>query len=172
VRKGYFEDPFAEEFVKFRGKRDVIMHRGYWARLYLFKHILDKFLVEGIEDVATSAKTLELQVLSLGCGLDTSYFNERNNEKEKLSYRYIEIDLPIVCEKKVFEAADADPKDPEVREDQSAAQQGRRHPCLRATNRAERRALHAHTLRPVRPRRLPTDDRALSHRREVPPVAT
>lgn len=93
MRKGYFEDPFAEEFVKFRGKRDVIMHRGYWARLYLFKHILDKFLAE--------AKTLELQVLSLGCGLDTSYFNERNNEKEKLNYRYVEIDLPSVCEKKI-----------------------------------------------------------------------
>lgn len=101
MRKGYFEDPFAEEFVRFRGKRDVIMHRGYWARLYLFKHILDKFLAEGKMVGTSLAKTLELQVLSLGCGLDTSYFNERNNEKEKLNYRYVEIDLPSVCEKKV-----------------------------------------------------------------------
>jgi hypothetical protein len=57
MRKGYFIDPFAEEFVKFHGKRDVIMHRGYWARLYLFKHILDKFLTEGTVYV-TQQKTL------------------------------------------------------------------------------------------------------------------
>lgn len=100
VRKGYFSDPFAEEFVKFKGKRDVIMHRGYWARLYLFKHILDHFLSEG-NDARYSAKNIPLQVISFGSGLDTSYFNERHNEKEKLDYTYTELDLPVVCHKKV-----------------------------------------------------------------------
>jgi O-methyltransferase involved in polyketide biosynthesis len=37
----------------------------------------------------------------MGCGLDTSYFIERSNEKEKLNYTYIEVDLPSVSEKKV-----------------------------------------------------------------------
>jgi O-methyltransferase involved in polyketide biosynthesis len=76
------------------------MHRGYWARLYLFKHILDKFLSEGMT-YNDSANNLELQVISIGCGLDTSYFNERSNEKQNLNYTYIEVDLPSVCEKKV-----------------------------------------------------------------------
>lgn len=76
------------------------MHRGYWARLYLFKHILNHFLSEG-SIVGDSAKNIPLQVISFGSGLDTSYYNERHNEKEKLDYTYTELDLPIVCHKKV-----------------------------------------------------------------------
>lgn len=51
----------------------------------------------------TLAKDMELQVLSLGCGLDTSYYNERANEKEERRYRYVEIDLQEVAKKKVNE---------------------------------------------------------------------
>jgi len=40
IRKGYIKDNYAEEFAKYKGKRDIIMHRGYWARVYIVRKLV------------------------------------------------------------------------------------------------------------------------------------
>ena len=40
IKRGYFEDEFAEEFVKPSGKKDVIIHRGYWQRIHIFRRVI------------------------------------------------------------------------------------------------------------------------------------
>lgn len=40
IRKGYIKDNYAEEFAKYKGKRDIIMHRGYWARVYVVRKLV------------------------------------------------------------------------------------------------------------------------------------
>jgi hypothetical protein len=44
IRKGYIKDDYAEEFASFKGNRDIIMHRGYWARVYIVRRLIEKFL--------------------------------------------------------------------------------------------------------------------------------
>lgn len=44
IRKGYIVDPYAEEFAPFKGNRDILMHRGYWARVHVVKRLVEKFI--------------------------------------------------------------------------------------------------------------------------------
>lgn len=59
IKKGYFVDNFAEEFTQYRGKRDIIIHRGYWARVHIVRRLIESMIQHG-ENV---------QIVSLGCGL-------------------------------------------------------------------------------------------------------
>lgn len=59
IRKGYFSDPYAEEFGKFAGKRDIIIHRGYWARVYTVRKLVSRVIEHGGE----------CQIVALGAGL-------------------------------------------------------------------------------------------------------
>lgn len=43
------------------------MHRGYWARVHLVKKIAESFI--------KSSENLPIQIISLGCGLETLWFN-------------------------------------------------------------------------------------------------
>jgi len=63
IAKGYINDPFAHFFVKTHAKKDVIIHRGYWCRVSIFRSIINKFLL--------SAPTVPKQIISLGSGYDT-----------------------------------------------------------------------------------------------------
>lgn len=70
------------------------MHRGYWARVHVVKKLVEKFL-------ATS-KDLPVQILSLGCGLETLWFNLIENEKyQKKDFKFVELDLHSVVNKKI-----------------------------------------------------------------------
>lgn len=44
INKGYFTDIFSQQFVNNVTKKDVIIHRGYWSRVNIFRKMMDKFL--------------------------------------------------------------------------------------------------------------------------------
>lgn len=77
------------------------MHRGYWARVHVVRKLVEKFLSTskgiGLFDV-----DLPVQVLSLGCGLETLWFNLIENEKyQKKDFKFVELDLHSVVDKKI-----------------------------------------------------------------------
>lgn len=50
------------------------MHRGYWARVHVVKKLVEKFLVSSKGKIVYILD-LPVQILSLGCGLETLWFN-------------------------------------------------------------------------------------------------
>lgn len=47
IKKGYFVDNYAEEFTQYRGKRDIIIHRGYWARVFVVRKLIETMIEHG-----------------------------------------------------------------------------------------------------------------------------
>lgn len=66
VLKGYMEDDFINYFVQENVHKEILLNRGYWIRSHSFRVLVEKFL---------EMTTGRVQVVSLGCGLDTLPFN-------------------------------------------------------------------------------------------------
>jgi len=44
INKGYFEDNFAKIFINTNMRKDIIIHRGYWGRVNIFRLLVERFL--------------------------------------------------------------------------------------------------------------------------------
>nr|CAB3263403.1 tRNA wybutosine-synthesizing protein 4 [Phallusia mammillata] len=102
VTQGYLEDKYLKYFVQKPQRRSPIINRGYYIRSKAVRHVLAKFL---------SARSNEdVQIVSLGAGFDTTFFNIRDlmNESATKHLKYIEIDYPSVISRKVKLAQAAD----------------------------------------------------------------
>ena len=80
------------------------MHRGYWARVHLVKKLVQKFITtsKGIILVIKQEIGIPVQVISLGCGLETLWFNLIKNEKyQNQNFKFIDLDLLSVVNKKI-----------------------------------------------------------------------
>ena len=98
IKKGYFIDNFAEEFTQYRGNRDIIIHRGYWARVHIVRKLIETMIQHG-----TSARYIgeNVQIVSLGSGLETLWFNLIEEGNIKKPFKFIELDLESVVKKKI-----------------------------------------------------------------------
>jgi len=88
VDRGYYEDPYLHHFVKTSQRRLPLINRGYFARVKTMDLLLYRFL-----DAFTSSERAPLQVVSLGAGMDTSFFRLMR-QRPKARMRYVEIDYP------------------------------------------------------------------------------
>eukprot|EP00899_Mesostigma_viride_P024360 jgi/Mesvir1/5108/Mv15268-RA.1 len=95
VNAGYFRDDFVGLFVRRATKRSPLINRGYYARWAAIRRLLTDFLLAGGE--AAGPK----QVLSLGAGYDTAYF-QTHSEGTLPSYRCFELDYLEVTRKKAM----------------------------------------------------------------------
>ncbi|CAL0329501.1 unnamed protein product [Lupinus luteus] len=89
VKKSYMKDDYIHLFVRKPLKRSPIINRGYFARWAAFRKLLYQFL-----DVGSTKK----QILSLGAGFDTTYFQLQ--DEGKAPYLYVEVDFKEVTSKK------------------------------------------------------------------------
>lgn len=90
VQKGYWSDPFITHMVKSAGsKKAPEINRGYYARTESVWQLVKKFI---------SATNRNCQVVSLGAGLDTTYW--RLQEANIAPVRYVEIDFSAITTKK------------------------------------------------------------------------
>eukprot|EP00828_Plagiopyla_frontata_P048845 TRINITY_DN9522_c0_g1_i2.p3 TRINITY_DN9522_c0_g1~~TRINITY_DN9522_c0_g1_i2.p3 ORF type:complete len:171 (-),score=44.67 TRINITY_DN9522_c0_g1_i2:625-1137(-) len=88
------KDEFAKYFLSNFQKRDVIIHRGYWSRVAIMRDIAEQFL--------KAADKEKKQVISLGSGYDTLFFNMKDKYPEITNnLHYYEIDLPTVIQAKI-----------------------------------------------------------------------
>lgn len=94
IESGYMKDAFIDYFVPEHIKKEIIMHRGYWSRFWCFNSIASHFLKNSKGKV---------QILSIGCGLDTMPFNllRDQTQNQYTDFCYFECDLKDVVEQKI-----------------------------------------------------------------------
>ncbi|CAG8490604.1 19164_t:CDS:2, partial [Racocetra persica] len=90
VNAGYIQDEYVRYFLKRPVKRSPLINRGSYVRNKGLDTLVIKFLE--IEDG-------KKQIVSLGAGFDTRYFNLKSSLRK--FYKYFEIDFPEITAKKV-----------------------------------------------------------------------
>ncbi|XAR54186.1 tRNAPhe {7-[3-amino-3-(methoxycarbonyl)propyl]wyosine37-N}-methoxycarbonyltransferase [Bertholletia excelsa] len=95
VNKGYMKDDYIHLFVRRPVRRSPIINRGYFARWAAFRKLLYQFL--NCESTGGQGHTKK-QILSLGAGFDTTFFQLQ--EEGKAPHLYVELDFKEVTSKK------------------------------------------------------------------------
>ncbi|KAL0373484.1 UNVERIFIED_CONTAM: Leucine carboxyl methyltransferase 1 [Sesamum radiatum] len=95
VKKGYMKDDYIHLFVKRPIRRSPIINRGYFARYAALRKLLYEFLDCGMTG---DEKGIRKQILSLGAGFDTTFFQLQ--DEGKAPYLYVELDFKEVTSKK------------------------------------------------------------------------
>ncbi|XP_057753295.1 leucine carboxyl methyltransferase 1 homolog [Arachis stenosperma] len=95
VKKGYMKDDYIHLFVRRPVRRSPIINRGYFARWAAFRKLLYQFLDVEKKD---ENEPIKKQILSLGAGFDTTYFQLQ--DEGKAPYLYVEVDFKEVTSKK------------------------------------------------------------------------
>ncbi|KAJ1651869.1 carboxy methyl transferase for protein phosphatase 2A [Dispira simplex] len=90
--QGYFEDPFACQFVRRPIRRSPVVNRGTYCRFIGLHSVLRKFLASCRDQGRTS------QVVSLGAGSDTTFF--LLHHLGLAPTRFFEVDFPEVTSRK------------------------------------------------------------------------
>ncbi|XP_005103732.1 tRNA wybutosine-synthesizing protein 4 [Aplysia californica] len=88
---GYYKDPFLHHFVSKISRRAPLIHRGYYIRAVAFDRIMKNFL--------TQHRGFKKQIISLGCGFDSSYFRLKTADLLENTDFY-EIDFPDLVRRK------------------------------------------------------------------------
>ena len=121
VEQGYLDDEFIKLFVPRGKRRSPLINRGYFSRVAAVEEVMSKFmeLAPGL-----CAPGVRPQIVSLGAGLDTSFFKLRVSARhgmhcmqravvcEVIARRtqsrtptapllYVEVDLPRISKRKV-----------------------------------------------------------------------
>ena len=91
--RGYLEDPHVARFVRRPSPRSPGMNRGAWARAQAVRQVLRRFLEQAH---GTEGQRGESQVVVLGAGYDTTFFNLRPPR----GCRWLEVDMAEVCRSK------------------------------------------------------------------------
>ncbi|GAB2232327.1 hypothetical protein Droror1_Dr00011359 [Drosera rotundifolia] len=96
VNKGYIRDDYVHLFVRKPVRRSPIINRGYFARCAVLRKLLFEFLGSGMN--AGENNQIKKQILSLGAGFDTMYFQLK--DEGKAPHLYVELDFQEVTSKK------------------------------------------------------------------------
>ncbi|KAK6142960.1 hypothetical protein DH2020_023308 [Rehmannia glutinosa] len=95
VKKGYMKDDYVHLFVKRPVRRSPIINRGYFARYAALRKLLYEFLDC---EKSMDEKSTKKQILSLGAGFDTTFFQLQ--DEGKAPHLYVELDFKEVTRKK------------------------------------------------------------------------
>ncbi|GAX79303.1 hypothetical protein CEUSTIGMA_g6744.t1 [Chlamydomonas eustigma] len=95
AKAGYFKDDFIHFFVKKSSRRSPLINRGYYSRHAALRHLLLDFLKRSYE------RGIQCQVLCLGAGFDTTWFQLHQDSPHLLPTRYLEVDFKEVTQRKV-----------------------------------------------------------------------
>lgn len=98
VTKGYIHDDFVHMFVRRSIKRAPLINRGYYARWATMRMLLKQFLDSGIPN--GSGLPQKKQILSLGAGFDTTFF--QLVVEEQSVHKFVEVDFAEVTKKKTM----------------------------------------------------------------------
>jgi [phosphatase 2A protein]-leucine-carboxy methyltransferase len=105
ISKGYWHDPYISYFAGSKQQQQqCVYHKppemslGYFARVKAVRTIVDKFLNKYSTDRLESGE-LKCQILNLGCGYDTLFFNLI--DQNKIPFKYVEIDFQRITMSKI-----------------------------------------------------------------------
>ena len=92
THKKYWEDDFIQYFIRNVPPRKAPeINRGYFLRYFAIKNIIDQFL---------NRTNCVCQIVSLGCGFDTLFWN-LNRQNLLPSHGFYEVDLRPIVQKKI-----------------------------------------------------------------------
>lgn len=106
VHKGYWRDPYINYFSPISSciqqaknshpveHKPPEMSRGYFARVTSMREVIDKFLEKHSHNGKSAC-----QIINLGAGYDTLYFNLF--DEKKLPFKYVEVDFMRVVSSKI-----------------------------------------------------------------------
>ncbi|KAL0024734.1 hypothetical protein WJX77_012039 [Trebouxia sp. C0004] len=101
VKLGYFRDDYLQHFVRKSSRRSPLINRGYYSRQAALQLLLRQFL-----EITHSKQSGPTQILSLGAGFDTTWFQLQ--AEGVAPTRYYEVDFPEVTKKKAAIMANRD----------------------------------------------------------------
>lgn len=93
VKLGYFRDDYLQHFVRKVSRRSPLINRGYYSRQAALRLLLQQFL-----EISHSKQSGPTQILSLGAGFDTTWFQLQ--AEAVAPTHYYEVDFPEVTKKK------------------------------------------------------------------------
>ncbi|PVV03967.1 hypothetical protein BB560_001542 [Smittium megazygosporum] len=95
IKKNYINDEYTKYFVKRHTRLSPVMNRGTYIRFTGIQSVLKKFI-----EISNSLPSdfSRGQIISLGSGLDTSYFL---NADELYKFKFFEVDFPAVNKIKI-----------------------------------------------------------------------
>jgi tRNA wybutosine-synthesizing protein 4 len=91
---GYVVDPYVQFFYKKTEKKRLppIINRGYFARVHLLKQNIRAFCNLYAPNHQQNAK-IKVQIVALGAGYDTSFWNLMDELKESHEIYFVETDF-------------------------------------------------------------------------------
>ncbi|QDZ20971.1 leucine carboxyl methyltransferase [Chloropicon primus] len=100
--QGYFDDWAIRYFVERRARRTPLVNRGYFCRVHALRTALASLARELKRSKGCPPSENErLQVVSLGCGYDTTLFQLlRSGDLDGLDVKYCEVDYPALVGRK------------------------------------------------------------------------
>ncbi|WCJ23014.1 hypothetical protein M5689_005065 [Euphorbia peplus] len=96
VKKGYMKDDYVHLFVRRPVRRSPIINRGYFSRWAALRKLMYQFL--DCELSSGGENHTKKQILSIGAGFDTTYFQLQ--DEGKAPSLYVELDFKEVTSKK------------------------------------------------------------------------
>ncbi|XP_065859150.1 leucine carboxyl methyltransferase 1 homolog [Euphorbia lathyris] len=96
VKKGYMKDDYVHLFVRRPVRRSPIINRGYFSRWAALRKLMYQFL--DCELSSDGENRTKKQILSIGAGFDTTYFQLQ--DEGKAPSLYVELDFKEVTSKK------------------------------------------------------------------------
>ncbi|BDA43511.1 tRNA wybutosine-synthesizing protein 4 [Coccomyxa sp. Obi] len=98
AKLGYFKDEFIKYFVRRSSRRSPLINRGYFARVLALRGLLKQFFDVVSRLDASEGRQHVAQVLSLGAGFDTTFFNIEAEGRNRA--RWFEVDFKEVTQRK------------------------------------------------------------------------
>eukprot|EP00871_Galdieria_phlegrea_P004989 jgi/Galph1/5491/GphlegSOOS_G4155.1 len=93
VSKGYYRDPYIGFFIQSKSKRQPLINRGTFARVYAVQSLIEKFL-------SCTTAYRKRQIINLGAGFDTLFFRLKEKGLFRLEDMFLELDYPEVTRTK------------------------------------------------------------------------
>ena len=91
---GYFFDDFLDEMVDKKKRRAPLINWGYYLRYKSLEMTFEKVVSD------LSNREGNFQILSIGAGFDTTFFNVNHKYGSKENYHFFEVDLPSNVQRK------------------------------------------------------------------------
>jgi O-methyltransferase involved in polyketide biosynthesis len=100
---GYIRDSYVQYFYRKSDKRKLqpIINRGYFARVHLIKKLIRAFCtLYAPNHQPTQTEKIKVQVVALGAGFDTTFWNMLEEYKATHDIYFVETDFEDVVAKK------------------------------------------------------------------------
>eukprot|EP00919_Chromeraceae_sp_WS-2016_P048189 GHVR01114170.1.p1 GENE.GHVR01114170.1~~GHVR01114170.1.p1 ORF type:complete len:208 (+),score=39.30 GHVR01114170.1:98-721(+) len=91
VTMGYYKDDFIQHFVRKPVRRSPLINRGYYARVAGMRKVIQTF--------ADAFKNEEIQFVSIGSGMDTTFFHVNEMLSGRI-FQFFEVDFTEISLRK------------------------------------------------------------------------